>query len=252
MSSRTKTILFAIVVIGGGFAYGLWEEWPELHADRDEQESVAPAAAVAVPETPAPVQTAGKQLTYGFDQDAAGKLPGGLHAALTGQGSPGAWSVQPDSTAPSKPNVLAQTSTDKTDYRFPLLIADAGSFRDLDLSVTFKAVAGDVDRAGGLVFRLRDANNYYVLRANALEDNFNLYKVVDGRRREITGSRVKVSSGDWHELRVEAVANKITCYINGKKKIEATDDTFNDAGKIGLWTKADSVSYFDDLRVTAK
>jgi hypothetical protein len=133
-----------------------------------------------------------------------------------------------------------------------LLIADEGSFRDLELSVKFKAVSGEIDRAGGLVFRLKDANNYYVVRANALEDNFNLYHVVNGTRRQFKGSRVKVSSGEWHDLRVEAAGDKITCYFDGKKEIEATDATFKDAGKIGLWTKADSVTSFDDLKVVAK
>src|SRR5215471_14706803 len=154
--------------------------------------------------------------------------------------------------APSKPNVVAQTSTDKTDYRFPLLIADDGSFQDLDLRVKFKAVSGEVDRAGGLVFRLKDANNYYIVRANALEDNYRLYHVIEGKRRQFAGANFKVTSGEWHELRVECVGNKIICYYDGAKKIEATDDTFKDGGKIGLWTKADSVTYFDDLKVTAR
>ena len=160
--------------------------------------------------------------------------------------------VMADPTAPSKPNVVAQTSADSTDYRFPLLIADDGSFRDLELSVKFKAVSGNVDRAGGLVFRLKDGNNYYVVRANALEDNYRLYHVVDGRRRQFAGANFKVASGEWHELKIGCVGNKIICYYDGQKKIEATDETFKDPGKIGLWTKADSVTYFDDLRVVAK
>ena len=160
--------------------------------------------------------------------------------------------VTADPTAPSKPNVVAQTSTDQTDYRFPLLIADGGSFQDLDVSVKFKAVSGSIDRAGGLVFRLKDPNNYYIVRANALENNYRLYHVVNGRRSQFAGANLKVTSGEWHELRVEATGNKITCYYDGSKKIEATDETFKDAGKVGLWTKADSVTYFDDLKVTAK
>src|SRR5205085_7486857 len=154
--------------------------------------------------------------------------------------------------APSKPNVVAQTSTDKTDYRFPLLIADDGSFKDLELSVKIKAISGKIDQGAGLVFRLKDANNYYVVRANALENNYRLYHVIAGRRQQFAGANINVSSNEWHELRVECVGNKITCYYDGEKKIEATDDTFKDAGKVGLWTKADSVTYFDDLRVTAK
>ena len=106
--------------------------------------------------------------------------------------------------------------------------------------------------SGGLVFRLKDANNYYIVRANALEDNYRLYHVIAGNRRQFAGANFKVTSGEWHELRVECLGNKIICYYDGAKKIEATDDTFKDAGKVGLWTKADSVTYFDDLRAVAK
>ncbi|OLE57811.1 MAG: hypothetical protein AUG13_02165 [Chloroflexi bacterium 13_1_20CM_2_59_7] len=194
----------------------------------------------------------GQSITYNFDNDSPGGTPTKFHSARTGQGTEGKWVVMADPTAPSKPNVVAQTSADSTDYRFPLLIADDGSFRDLELSVKFKAVSGNVDRAGGLVFRLKDGNNYYVVRANALEDNYRLYHVVDGRRRQFAGANFKVASGEWHELKIGCVGNKIICYYDGQKKIEATDETFKDPGKIGLWTKADSVTYFDDLRVVAK
>lgn len=211
-----------------------------------------PAENKVEPETPAPVQPAGKEFLYSFDTDAAGKLPARFHDALTGQGDKGQWVVTADTSAPSQPNVLAQLSTDKTDYRFPLAITDEGSFQNLEMSVKFKAVSGEVDRAAGMVFRLKDANNYYVVRANALEGNYRLYHVVSGRRAQFAGANVKVASGQWHELRVECVGNHIVCYYDGEKKIDATDETFKEAGKVGLWTKADSVTYFDDLRVTAK
>ncbi|HXI90594.1 MAG TPA: family 16 glycoside hydrolase [Blastocatellia bacterium] len=204
------------------------------------------------PETPAPLQPAGKEFVYNFDGDAPGKLPAKFHDALTGQGAKGQWVVRADPSAPSQPNVLAQTSTDKTDYRFPLAIADEGSFQNLEMSVKFKAVSGEVDRAAGMAFRLKDSNNYYIVRANALENNYRLYHVVNGRRVQFAGANVNVAPGEWHELRVECVGNKITCFYDGEKKIESTDDTFKEAGKVGLWTKADSVTYFDDLRVSAK
>lgn len=239
---------FVVVVIGiGAF---IWSATGRGERDDDEQ-SEGKAMADA-PESAAPTQKAGSTFVYNFDSNATGQLPAKFHEALTGGGGAVKWVVQAEDSAHSKPNVLAQTSSDKTDYRFPLAIADEGSFRDFDLSVKFKAVSGAIDRAAGLVFRLKDANNYYVVRANALEDNFNLYRVVNGSRQEIKGSQVKVSSGEWHELRVEAVGNKFTCYFDGDKKVESTDNTFKDAGKIGLWTKADSVTYFDELRVTAK
>ena len=221
----------------------------EEEEEGEEGPAVPPSVAA---EKPAPLQASGKQFVSNFDSDAPEQMPATFHSAKTGGGTAEKWNVVADPTAPSKPNVVAQTSTDQTDYRFPLLIFDEGSFQDLDISVRFKAVLGSVDRAGGLVFRLRDPNNYYIVRANALENNYRLYRVVNGRRSQFAGSNFKVTSGEWHELRVEATGNKITCYYDGDKKIEATDSTFKDAGKVGLWTKADSVTYFDDLKVVAK
>ena len=209
-------------------------------------------ANVVLPETPALLQLAGKTFEYNFDGDATEQMPARFHGALTGQGAKAEWAVKQDDTAPSGSNVLAQVSTDRTDYRFPLAIADDGSFKDLELSTKFKAVSGQIDRAAGLIFRLIDANNYYIVRANALENNYRLYRVVNGRREQIAGANVQVSSGEWHEMSIVCSGNLITCYLDAEKKIEATDDTFTEAGKVGLWTKADSVTFFDDLRVTAR
>jgi len=216
------------------------------------QEIASALPAIAIPESPASKASRDGTTIYNFDQDAAGKLPPGFQVALTGRGSQPVWVVQADATAPSQPNLLAQTSADNTDYRFPLAIAQQGSLQNLSLSVKFKAVAGSVDRAAGLVFRLQDANNYYVVRANALEDNFNFYRVVNGRRSEIKGSKVKVPTGEWREMRIEAESNRFKCFLDGKQMIDTTDETFAEAGKIGLWTKADSVTYFDNLQVTPK
>src|SRR5215813_9397270 len=189
--------------------------------------------------------------TWNFDSDTVGKPPAGFSFGRTGKGAEGQWVVRSESDAPSKGNVLAQVSTDDTDYRFPVAFTGP-DFKDLRLSVKCKPVSGKVDQGCGLVLRLKDADNYYVVRANALEDNVRLYHVVNGRRVQFAGANFKVSSGTWHELRVELTGNTFTCYFDGVKKIEASDDTFKDAGKVGLWTKADSVTYFDDLTVTAK
>jgi hypothetical protein len=241
-----------VALMSAGIALFVWAgRSAGRGADDDDNEESGVSAAVT-PERPAAIPEVGKELAYNFDSDSAGALPKGFHIGLTGGGSKAEWVVRADESAPSRPNVVAQTSADTTDYRFPLLIADEAAFRDVDLSVKFKAVSGKVDEAGGLIFRLKDANNYYVVRANALEDNYRLYHVLAGRRVEFAGADVKVSPGVWHQLRVEAVGNKITCYFDGVKRIEASDDTFKDAGKIGLWTKADSVTYFDDLKVIAK
>jgi hypothetical protein len=222
--------------------------------------SGAQTNSTASPEVPAPAQSQGKSLVYNFDKDETGKLPANFHGALTGRGTAGVWEVKADSSAPSQPNVFAQTSTDKTSYRFPLAIADEGSFRDLDLSVKFKPISGGVDQAAGLVWRLRDANNYYIVRANALENNVVLYKVENGKRTDLPlkgegrtyGKKSTVPGGQWSELRVVVTGNLFEAFLNGQKLYEVEDSTFTEAGKIGLWTKADSVTYFDDLRVTAK
>ena len=187
------------------------------------------------------------QRTWNFDKDTPGKAPEGFTSALTGQGTVGQWVVTYEVTAPSAPNVLAQTSRDKTDYRFPLAIAEGTSYKDLTLSVKFKAISGTVDQGAGLLFRLKDKDNYYIVRANALENNFRLYHVVNGRRIQFAGANFKVSSQAWHEIKVEARGEEFKCYYDGQLKFTAKDGTFKDAGKVGLWTKADSVIYFDDL-----
>lgn len=202
-------------------------------ATRSENNSV-PA------ETPAPVQEPGKSFTYNFDQDPVGALPAKFHSALTGNGAPGQWAVTADTSAPSQPNVLAQTSADKTSYRFPLAIADEGSFRDLDLSVRFKAISGRVDQAAGLVWRLKDANNYYIVRANALEGNVVLYKVQSGKRTDLPvkgegrtyGKKASVPSGQWNELRVTATGNLFEVFLNNQKIYEVEDSTFPEGGKL--------------------
>ncbi|MFI5393994.1 MAG: hypothetical protein ACHQ9S_00550 [Candidatus Binatia bacterium] len=197
---------------------------------------------------------------WNFDSDTVDAAPAGFVFGRTGSGRPGRWIVRSEAAAPSGPNVLAQVDTDNTDYRFPVAVIDDSNLRNLRLSVKCKPVSGKVDQACGLVFRCRDENNYYVARANALEDNVNLYYVKDGRRKQITGWRVitgyltgvlggtnKVSSGKWTDLAVEATGDHFEVYWDAKKVIDTHDKTFADAGKIGLWTKADSVTYFDDL-----
>ncbi len=127
MTGKVKSILFATLVIAVGLGAWAWFEWPEIRGDQDEDERPAATAAAVAPEVAAPQQPAGKQILYNFDSEQPGQVPAKFHAALTGSGAPGNWIVQADSTAPSKPNVLAQTAKDNTDYRFPLAISDGGS-----------------------------------------------------------------------------------------------------------------------------
>ena len=186
---------------------------------------------------------------WNFDRDDKGKIAEGFTSALTGRGTVGQWVVMSDPSAPSLPNVLAQTTQDKTDYRFPLAIAEGTSYQDLALSVRFKTISGTVDQGAGLIFRLRDKDNYYIMRANALENNFRIYHVVNGRRVQFAGANFKVTPQTWHEMKVEARGDEFKCYYDGQLRFTAKDSTFKDAGKVGLWTKADSVIYFDDLTV---
>ena len=189
------------------------------------------------------------ETTLDFDNFEVGTTPAGFSTALTGGGGPVSWVIKEESSAPSGGKVLAQTSTDTTDYRFPLCIYDKLTAKDVTLAVRFKAVSGKVDQAAGLVARFRDKDNYYIVRANALEDNVRLYKVVGGSRKQFAGTKAKVSSGEWHALKLAVKGKHFQVFFDDKLLFEADDDTFKDAGKVGLWTKADSVTYFDDLKI---
>ena len=186
---------------------------------------------------------------WDFQGDQVNSPPAGFSFGRTGRGSEGRWVVLTDASAPAGDRVLAQTDTDATDYRFPVAVADAPLLKDLRLDVRCKPVSGKVDEACGIVFRFKDPDNYYVARANALEDNVNLYHVVNGRRGQIKGWGGKVAPNAWHNLAVEARGDHLQVFWDGKPIIDAQDDTFRDAGKVGLWTKADSVTYFDALTV---
>jgi hypothetical protein len=185
-----------------------------------------------------------------FGKDDVGKVPAGWKVDKTGKGDAGAWKVVADDTSPSKKgHVLAQTSASPKTI-FNLCVMDKGELKDLEVSVHFKAVKGDEDQGGGIVWRYQDANNYYVARMNPLEDNYRLYKVVAGSRKQLgTKEGLKVPSGTWHTLTVRQVGNKIECFLDGTKYMEHTDDEFGKAGKVGLWTKADAQTYFDNFTV---
>ena len=184
-----------------------------------------------------------------FETTPVGALPTGFTTGLTGGGGPVDWRVLDDPTAPAGSKVLAQTSADGTDERFPLAILDQPRLANLDVAVKFKPVGGKVDRAAGLAVRLADAGNYYVVRANALEDNVRLYRVVRGRRIQFAGADAKIPSGKWQELRLRARDSRFEVLLDGRSLFGATDTTFAAAGRVALWTKADSVTSFDDLSI---
>jgi hypothetical protein len=183
-----------------------------------------------------------------IDKMTVGAAPADFEFARTGQGVPAQWTVAADATA-SGGRAIEQTSTDRTDYRFPLAIYQGTSAQNVDLTVHFKAVAGKVDQAGGIAVRLTDADNYYVVRANALEDNVRFYRVVKGQREQLEGVNIKVTANEWHQLGVRAEGERFTITFDGKQLFTAADRTFTGAGKVALWTKADSVTRFDRIEI---
>jgi hypothetical protein len=183
----------------------------------------------------------GQTVQWSFDNEKAGTVPAGAHPFS------GTWSVKAESDAPTAPHALCQTAS----ASFPAMALSDRIFTDVTLSTRFKAVSGSEDRAAGIIFRIQDEDNFYILRANALEDNVNIYKFVAGSRHAVKKGSAKVPSGKWQELRVEVKGNDIRGYLNGKLVVEAHDDTFK-AGKVGLWTKADSVTCFDDVKASAQ
>jgi len=189
-----------------------------------------------------------EETVFNFDSDAVGSLPEGWSNQKTGKGGLGKWSVMADPTAPSQPNVLAQASKENPGYHFNVAVAEETSFSDVEIELQFKAIDGQEDQGGGPVWRYKDADNYYVCRANPLESNFRVYKVVDGNRKQMQSAKVDIPANVWHSLKVKNVGNHIQCWYDGKLYLDVTDESFT-SGKVGLWTKADAVTWFDDVKV---
>lgn len=177
-----------------------------------------------------------------------GQLPPHWTATRTGQGPGSVWKVVEDATIPGG-KVLAQTSNQGPNRLFNLCLAEKTRFTDLDLTVDFKPVAGKLDQGGGALWRCRDANNYYLARMNPLETNFRVYKVVGGKRSQLATANVKAPAGKWYTLRVVHQGRHIQCYLDGKRYLDVQDDTFQAAGKVGLWTKANAQTCFANLKV---
>jgi hypothetical protein len=179
--------------------------------------------------------------SWNFDTDPTGKIARGWSQAS------GTWRVVADPTAPSKPNVLAQVSNHHTGSYFNVTVANELSPKDVTISVRSRAVAGQEDEGGGPVWRYRDLRNYYIARQNNLENNYRIYKVVNGRRIQLGSTRLRARTGTWHALKVTMIGNHIQCFFDGRKYLDVKDDTFKDAGKVGLWTEADAQTHFDNF-----
>lgn len=187
---------------------------------------------------------------WDFQADREGAPPAGFRFARTGSGAPGRWVVQADPTAPAGDHVLVQTDGDATDHRFPIAVAEGLTAKDVRVEVRCKPTAGRGDRACGVVVRYLDADHYYVARANALEDNVRLYRVVGGRREQLASWSGPVASDVWHALALEARGDRLRVLWEGRPILEENDPTFPGPGAIGLWTKADSITSFDELTAT--
>jgi hypothetical protein len=180
--------------------------------------------------------------TVNFDSDTPGSLSPGWEQGVTGRGA-AKWAVAPDDSAPSKPNVLRQNGVGS----FPWAVRSGTAIENGFVEVKFKALSGKEDQAGGVVWRWKDGDNYYVARANALEDNVSLYYTQGGRRITIKYVDAPVPKNAWHTLRVEFSGRRIKVALNGKTYIDLEDAHIAGAGAVGLWTKADSVTAFDDF-----
>ncbi|MEP7063339.1 MAG: family 16 glycoside hydrolase [Betaproteobacteria bacterium] len=181
-----------------------------------------------------------------FDSDKPGATPAGWNTGVTGRGSP-KWIVADDVTAPSKPNVLEQSGSGT----FPFCVLQRSSLADGHVEVKFKPLSGNEDRAGGVVWRWKDRDNYYVARANALENNVALYYTRDGQRNTIKYVDAPVANNQWQTLKVEFSGKHIRVVLDGKLYIELDDEHIEGAGAVGVWTKADSVTAFDDFSFAA-
>jgi hypothetical protein len=252
-----RWIALGVVALLGasGAAYGIHSFVPRDADDADDDDD-RPALVQRQPEAPAAGGAAAsvafrrvgaaKQVEKGwnFDQDQTGKIASGWTNVT------GTWEVVADDTAPSKPNTLAQVSKNHTGGYFNVAVADEPSLKDVDISVRSRAMAGQEDQGGGVVWRYRDIRNYYIARQNNLEDNFRVYHVLNGRRIQTGTADVRAQTGAWHQIRVTMTGDHIQCYFDGKKYLDVHDDTFKDAGKVGLWSKSDAQSHFDDFRVS--
>ena len=216
--------------------------------------SAAAAMLTGVPPSAAqPSREAGARgsaapLTIDAANMAPGALPEMFGSEKTGKGAPAEWKVVPDASAEGG-KAIAQVSTDRTDYRFPLAIYKPLSAKDVEATIHCKPVAGKVDQACGVAVRLTTPDDYYVARANALEDNVRFYRVVKGRREQIQGANLKVASNQWHTLGLRAEGDRFTVSFDGKELFSATDKTFAGPGSVALWTKADSVTHFDRIAI---
>lgn len=235
ITAKAKDVIYAIEVTANGVVREFSEEKEQYQeeekpGEREEEKEVE-----------------GGKL-YNFEATQEGKIPEGWSAAVTGRGPNSQWQIQKMAHAPSVPHVLVQVAQPDVSYHFNVAVDDNSDYSDVEMSVWLKPLKGKIDQGGGLVWRYKNADNYYIARANPLENNFRVYKVVKGTRFQLQSARIPLQAGRWYVMKIENEGNHIECYLDGKKYLDVKDDTFQ-SGKIGLWTKADAVTAFDNLKV---
>jgi hypothetical protein len=201
------------------------------------------------------------ELAFDFSAVPAKQIPPGFTNLVAGKGRPGEWRVIADAFPSALPSlnektpamtqrsVLGQFSIEVTDEHFPILLYDRATFTDFTLTTRFKLVDGVVEQMAGIVFRLQDEKNFYVIRASGLGSNVRFYKMVAGLRSSPIGPDLPVPRGVWHELKIECQGNRIRAWLNGQEAIPSLTDTSFATGKIGFWTKSDAISYFTDTKI---
>jgi len=201
------------------------------------------------------------EMALDFSEVKPGDVPPGFRSTVAGQGKPGDWkivmdelpqafpTVTPKAAGAGKRPVLAQLARDRTDEHAPMLVYEGETFGDFKITTLFKLVDGAVEQMAGIAFRIQDENNYYYVRASGLGNTFSFFKILDGHRSSPVGSKVEIPKGVWHEMTVECKGSEIRASLNGKALVPTVEDKSFGIGKIGFWTKSDSVSYFADTRV---
>ncbi|MCQ9208520.1 MAG: DUF1080 domain-containing protein [Omnitrophica bacterium] len=197
---------------------------------------------------------AGQGLIWNFDESNVGRVPPGWKDEATNpRGENVTWEVITDYREGRQTKVLGMTNANgASGSTYNICWTDTIAFKDGEIEVSFKAMSGKEDQGGGPIWRVRDANNYYIARFNPLEDNFRLYYVKDGARRQLDSKNIRLSPGAWHTIKIVHKDSRIKAYLNGKKLLEYNDNTFFEAGGVGVWTKADASTYFDDLRIISE
>lgn len=228
-----------VLVVTASVAVASCNSARQLVTSRSE-EPAARAASRAHAERPGTPVTC----EWTFEDAEAGSLPEGWSAPV------GEWRVETAAQATSGSRVLAQRASNPSPV-FNVAFVGGASYADVDITVRLRALQGRIDQGGGVVWRARGARDYYMARYNPLEDNYRVYVVEDGRRRRLDTADVMLDHRAWHTLRVRMVGDHIECFLDGEKRLDVRDDTFPQAGMVGLWTKADARTHFDDLVVQA-